>query len=35
MLAKNRKTLLRRHLPRITIWKIVKKYAREAGDFVG
>ena len=30
-LAKDRKTLLQQHLPRTTIWKIVKKYAREAG----
>jgi integrase/recombinase XerD len=30
-IAKDRKTLLRRPLPRTTIWKIVKAYARRAG----
>jgi site-specific recombinase XerD len=29
--AKDRETLLRRSLPRTTIWKIVKQYAREVG----
>jgi integrase len=30
-LARNRKTLLRQRLPRTMIWRVVKRYAREAG----
>lgn len=29
--AKDRRTLLRRHLSRVEVWRIVKKYARTAG----
>ena len=30
-IAKDRKTLIRKHLSRATIWEIVKKYARQVG----